>query len=559
MGSNREMIQSFVNGQLSEADHDLMAHHIATCEQCAAAVAAERAVRGELAKLLAQPDAPAVPSPVVNSADLSVPPVPELQLDFVLDRTAEAAELLLPREPVREVALDQLPPAPAHSERRSERGGARAEAEREGERGAQAGVNSRVAYADDTEVAAATAAGIADSVAHAAAALASDSPWEPLEVGVDEAAPAGSTLAAGIEYVAVVEEPGSARIEDVADVAVVEAPSSALIEDMAEVAVVEEPSFGLIEHVADAAVVEEPSSALIEDVADVAVVEEPSSALIEDVVVVEDAAPAQMDDVSVVGDSGLAAVSSVAARRKRPTRLWGALAAALVIGLVSVYAAGQLRSSEGTGVAAAAAGQLEQVAEADVEWRMVPSVLMPILDSAVYNRVVDVTAIVDSPADSVDAADVPGRAALEGTAPSTSRTGPRPVPPTRRPRAAERLPQIVSDPPDADDPPPRPPPGEALPEVMKGNPPARTTTRGSAVVISGVPDVPRLLRTTTHRPRRDVAYVLREYDASGAEPAPRAGVNEYRWSDATGSRFFVLSGPDDVAELRAYARRLQTR
>ena len=79
------------------------------------------------------------------------------------------------------------------------------------------------------------------------------------------------------------------------------------------------------------------------------------------------------------------------------------------------------------------------------------------------------------------------------------------------------------------------------------------------MVIAGVPDLPRLLRTTTHRPRADVAYVLREYDASAAEPAPRPGVNEYRWSDATGSRLFVLSGPVDVADLRAYARQLQSR
>lgn len=471
VGSNREMIDAFVSGQLSEADHDLMAHHIATCEQCAAAVAAERAVRGELAKLLVHGAVPA-PSAVVSSADLSVPSVPELQLDFVLDRTSDAAGLLLPREPVREVALNQLPPAPLHSERRAERGGVAAAPSVHTESEPPAGDYQRVAYADDIEVAAATAAGIADSVAHAAAALASGSSWESLETGAADAQPA-------------------------------------------EAAPVEE---------AESPVIDEESIAADDDVETVA----------------------------------LTVVRREAAPRKNRTRMWGVVAAALVIGLASVYAAGQLRSG-GTGVATAGAGQLEQVADVGAEWGMTSSILVPILDSAVYDRVIDVPASAGPIADSADTTGGVGPAARGGTALSASPAGPRPVPPPRRPRAAERLPQIVSDPPEADDPPPRPPPGETLPEVMRGNAPSRTTTRGSAVVITGVPDVPRLLRTTTHRPRPDVAYVLREYDASAAEPAPRAGVNEYRWSDATGSRLFVLSGPVDAAELRAYARQLQTR
>lgn len=545
MGSNREMIDAFVSGQLSEADHDLMAHHIATCEQCAAAVAAERAVRGELAKLLVQPDALPVPSPVVSSADLSVPPVPELQLDFVLDRTSEAAGLLLPREPVREVALDQLPPAPAHSQRRAERSSVAADeaVEREGQ--PLAGDIARVAYADDTEVATATAAGIADSVAQAAAALASSSPWETLEAVLADASPDQARAPDGQEMPAMAAEP-----------TVIEASRGAISTTAEEIPL------------AEGEAMQRPDEHASMSIEDVGPIEETSRGPLEDMLVVEEATAAataeEVESEAATVDSETATVALTVVprapdRRRRRTRLWGAAAAVLVIGLISVYATGRLRTAGGTGVATAAAGQLAPVSGADVAWRMTPSVLMPVLDSAVYNRVVDVTAAVDSLADSVDTSRVAGQTAAEETARPASPQRSRPVRRARRSRIAELLPQIVSDPPEADDPPPRPPPGETLPEVMRGNAPARVTTRGSAVVISGVPDLPRLLRTTTHRPRADVAYVLREYDASAAEPAPRSGVNEYRWSDATGSRLFVLSGPVDVGELRAYARQLQTR
>lgn len=525
VGSNREMIDAFVSGQLSEADHDLMAHHIATCEQCAAAVAAERAVRGELAKLQVQDALPA-PSPVVSSADLSVPPVPELQLDFVLDRTLEAAGLLLAREPVREVALDQLPPAPPHSERRAERGDVAAGVSVHAEGESPAGDNPRLAYADDTEVAAATAAGIADSVAHAAAELANTSSWESLEIGED-AEPAESAPATGAGSPAADEE------------VAVAAPDTVLEEFQAS-AGQETPA------------AEEADASL--PIGETAAIDEGAPALVDDVAVEEESVRVG-DEAETVA---LTVVRREAAPPKDRTRMWGVAAAVLVIGLASVYAAGQLRSGE-TGVATAGAGQLAQVAEADAGWGMTPSILVPILDSAVYDRVIDVPATADSIADSADRTAGAGPAASEGATLSASPAGTRPARSPRRPRPAERLPEIVSDPPEADDPPRRPPPGETLPEVMRGNAPSRTTTRGSAVVISGVPDVPRLLRTTTHRPRPDVAYVLREYDASAAEPVPRAGVNEYRWSDATGSRLFVLSGPVDAAELRAYARQLRTR
>lgn len=476
------MIQAFVSGQLSDADHDLMAHHISTCQECAAAVAAERVVRAEMAKLSVSADTPPAPAAasgeppavdlppalsadavvpavgqvadsgsapvaggadmlsgsVVQSGDLSLPPVPELQLDFILDRTSDGAGVLLHHETVREVALDQLPAAPAHSGRRSQR-------EEETEAGAGIEI-ARAGYSDDTEVAAATMAGIADSVAHAAAALAGSGPPEPLEAEVQK------------------------------------------------------------------------------------------PVTVEAAVIVP-AAPA------VGTGAGLLR--------------WSAAAALLVVAVVAAYAATQRRSSLVAN--AAAPDRVEAVIDSELQWLTTPSVLTPILDSAVYSRVLDVTLVADSLADSLEAgigyAPTAGEIIGDTTAPPAAAVGAQS---TRRARAPDRLPQIVSDPPDIGSGQGRQQPGDILPEVVTGNAPARTTARGSAVVISGVPDTPRLLRTTTHRPRPDVAYVLREYDASAAEPAPRAGVNEYRWSDATGSRLYVLSGPVGVTELRAYARSFQT-
>lgn len=53
-----------------------------------------------------------------------------------------------------------------------------------------------------------------------------------------------------------------------------------------------------------------------------------------------------------------------------------------------------------------------------------------------------------------------------------------------------------------------------------------------------------------------VIVELREFHASSRVPPARPGVNEYRWSDAAGSRRFVLSGPLPVSELRELAARL---
>lgn len=383
MGSNREMIEAFVSGQLSEADQDLMAHHISTCHECAAAVAAERVVRMELAKLTAGVDAspapsapvpePSEPDPlraspvdthvpsvgqstgvgptpvsgapnlvarsVVESDDLRVPPVPELQLDFVLDRTAEGDGMLLPREQVREVALDQLPPAPAHSERRSH--------PESGEQEANTAVETAgVGYADDTEVAAATAAGVADSVAHAAAALASESRWDELEPD------SGSALPVIVEEL---EPP-------VVDELTVEGPPAANDTDSPVARTV--------------AVAGQSETAAVRG--------EPS-----------------------VQEAGLAASAAV----PRSSRIWqwSAAAALLVTAVVAAYAATQARSST-TVNAAAAPDRPPTVSGPEVE-RDAPSVLTAILDSAVFGRVVDGTVPGDYSSDSLDAGIVSGPSA----------------------------------------------------------------------------------------------------------------------------------------------------
>lgn len=585
------MIQAFVNGQLSDADHELMAHHISTCQACASAVAAERAVRIEMVKLapdtaLMTGDSDALPSRVIPSGELGAPPVPELQLDFVLDRTADGAELTLPRDTVREVALDQLPPAPAHSARRQQSGIEPAPGEAHASTDA---AETSVAYTDDIEISTATAAGVADSVAHAAAALASSAAWEPLaskdepttaemsgvigEVpGVREGpGVAQATESGSLETPLQIEDPGlpaaedpeipiaveSTGVEDLTDGDDVEAAPGEVA--AGEIIVVEESETAPIEA---EAVADYPDASGADVVAMVGEPEPPA----EEAVVLNESEPSvdgtgapgeepsqEVDLEAVVNTAPpvLTPIATSASHADRRVWRWSAAAALLVVAVVAAYAANQGHSAMTT-VTTAAPNALEAATEPD--WRTTPSVLTPILDSAVYGRVLDVMAV-DDP-DTLDTAAYDPFAGERVAAEIPA--GERAVAPPRRARTAARLPQIVSDPAVGDAVAARQQGGETLPEVVIGNAPARTTSRGGAVVISGVPDVPRLLRTTTHRPRSDVAYVLREYDASAAEPAPRGGVTEYRWKDATGSRLYVLSGPVAVAELRAYARRLQT-
>lgn len=552
MGSNRDMIQAFVSGQLSDADHDLMSHHISACQECAAAVAAERVVRAEMTKLTASADTPPAPAAVlgeppvvslpsalstdtvvpvagqvidsgsapvsggadvpaglvVQSGDLSVPPVPELQLDFILDRTSEGAGLLLHHETLREVALDQLPPAPAHSGRWSQR-------EEDSEAGAGTEI-ARAGYSDDMEVAAATMAGVADSVAHAAAALASSGPPEPLEAEVQKPV----TVEAAAETVET--EPMPVEVAPVVEIF--------------------EPVLR-----EDTAIIEVQVSSAVE----AGMASEDQQPVHREGAIPEDSHPVQAKTAAVI------APAAPAVRAGGGLLRWSAAAALLVIAVVAAYAATQVRSPPVAN--AAAPDRVEAVRDSELQWLTTPSVLTPILDAAVYSRVLDATPVVDSLADSLDA-DIgydpfAGEIIGKPTAPPAVAAGAQS---TRSAGALDMLPQTVSDPPDIDGGQGSQLPGEVLPEVVTGNAPASTTARGSAVVISGVPATSRLLRTTTHWLRPDVAYVLREYDASAAEPAPGAGVNEYRWSDEAGSRLYVLSGPVDVAELRAYARSLQT-
>ncbi|HUF65868.1 MAG TPA: hypothetical protein VMM17_07815 [Gemmatimonadaceae bacterium] len=470
---------------------------------------------------------------VTQPDDLNAPPVPELQLDFVLDRTSEGGGMLLPREPVQEVALGQLPPAPAHSERRPQREGEKQGAPAADETGSFVGIeNAAVAYADDVEVAAATAAGIADSVAHGAAALASSGPLERLDPEVE---PARIAMVDVLESSVVEEQPVPEDQPDPGVGTVIEETRLILIESavLVEPAVAASEENGVVAQEADAAPVTGASATTKPESEPVAAARKPSA---------QESASAAAATVPWVGR----------------TLRWRSAASLLIVAAVAAYAAAQLRSSA-TPNAAGEPDRLQTVRETQAEEGMGPSALTPVLDSTALSSSLNADAAGTSLADSLDAAVAPERPLGKRAPPRAGRGRTAQVSIPRRARVREPLPQIVSAPASSDSVPVRQSRGEFLPEVVTGNAPERTTTRGSTVLIAGVPDVPRLTRTTTHRPRPDVAYVLREYDASTAEPVPRAGVNEYRWRDATGSRLYVLSGAVNVTELRAYALRLQRR
>lgn len=80
----------------------------------------------------------------------------------------------------------------------------------------------------------------------------------------------------------------------------------------------------------------------------------------------------------------------------------------------------------------------------------------------------------------------------------------------------------------------------------------------SEVVVTGGTTVraEEPMRTIRYEAASGVTLELREYHAAAPVPPARQGVNEYRWSDATGARRYVLSGPLPVAELRQLAGRL---
>jgi anti-sigma factor RsiW len=79
----------------------------------------------------------------------------------------------------------------------------------------------------------------------------------------------------------------------------------------------------------------------------------------------------------------------------------------------------------------------------------------------------------------------------------------------------------------------------------------------SEVTVAGTTaPVEEPVRTLRYETANGVIVELREFHASSRVPPARPGVNEYRWSDAAGSRRFVLSGPLPVSELRELAARL---
>ncbi|CAN5318282.1 hypothetical protein BH23GEM2_BH23GEM2_01240 [soil metagenome] len=64
------------------------------------------------------------------------------------------------------------------------------------------------------------------------------------------------------------------------------------------------------------------------------------------------------------------------------------------------------------------------------------------------------------------------------------------------------------------------------------------------------------MRVTRYEVSRGLIVELREFHALVPVPPAQPGANEFRWTDAAGTRRYVLSGPLAVAELERLARRL---
>lgn len=86
----------------------------------------------------------------------------------------------------------------------------------------------------------------------------------------------------------------------------------------------------------------------------------------------------------------------------------------------------------------------------------------------------------------------------------------------------------------------------------------RDSTQLTEVTITGGATVPveEPERTVRYEAAPGVIVELREFHAAARLPPARQGTNEFRWSDASGARRYVLSGPLTVAELERLARRL---
>jgi hypothetical protein len=584
---NKDMIEAFVDGRLSADDHELMVHHISSCTECAAAVIAALA---EAARALTtevnERSAPAWVAADLTNGDATPAPAADLhQLDLILDSaSAHTSSLLLRPEQVREVELDSLPafhpprrqpavlhvdgvastpgdvPLPVPPEEATLEPQAVTDLEVELEPYAQAAADEAELIADSGAAPAEHVPVDSEVTAVAAAAVAG---------GPEEQAVAGVVTDPGVEAVAGVEAAPVEAASEMAESPVVEVVSEAETVIAAHDAALEQADTEMIAsataaRVADsaahgAAVLAAEVSELEEseeleseereseeqsdeqDGVELLVADEPSAVMSEVAVPVTivPEAPSPPADVPAppledrIPDSERAAIAAAVRRNTEdavaPRSRWAGVvatvAALLIFTGLAAYGAMQLRSFASMERSPEPA---THIASAEV---VVPSsVLEPVFDGAAFGGVLDFP-----PPDSVDA---PGEDATGSGTEEATQGGVAAMPDAGQPAAAAA---------------PRPA-GTRGRTGVTGT--GGTTPRSTGIVPESAAAA-RLLRTTTHRVRPDVDYVLREYDAAAPAPSPREGVSEYRWSDAATSRLYVLSGPVAVAELRSYARRLQ--
>jgi hypothetical protein len=501
------MIESFVDGRLTASEHELMVHHISSCTECAAAVIAAlaeaaRALSAEASERLNAATAEAVEVGVALSpaADLN-------QLDLILDSSSsDASSLLLRPERVHEVQLDDLP---AHRSPPREPAVFHPTADLHAvpvEQFAPATSESEpVTIAPEPALAEPVEAvrdpeGMTDPQTVDAAPIEELPAEEPdaKEIATATAAGVAASAAHGAAMLAAGVEEADPRPEpQLVEVFGGEIPEA----ELAELVIDGEQTW------TDATVPESEESSAVAEASDtrVEVLPEESTETPRDERIPD-------EERAAIAAAVRAGAVDDAPPRRRVSRVLALAAVFLAFVGIAAFAAVQLRGFADAGRPPVVVGSGLATAQPEP-----PSVLEELLSA---ERVAFITDLeVDSTV----------RIAAESlAAPDTTRL-PASVeePPARRPSVAASA---------------------------GARTPARTRTQG----ISPEPAVgSRLLRTTTHRVSPDIDFVLREYEADAPAPAPREGVNEYRWTDAAAGRLFVLSGPATVADLRSYARRLQ--
>jgi hypothetical protein len=604
---NRDMIDAFVDGRLSADDHDLMVHHISSCTECAGAVIA---VLAEAARALAADSVDRAVNlsgeqvPLFDDSPEAEPVRDLLQLDLILDRAGDnSAELLLRPEQVRELSLAQLGEHPGVDETRFRRtNGDLPALESSAEspiHGRPPDARSATASAPEpalqeplevevfAQVSRELDAGDAEdeSVAFAAAQIET---VEPAAAGVEapdvEPLDAEAAELEPLEEQPAYAEPVVAEAANTEAVVVEAAVTEAVVVEAADTEpFVAEASdaHALGAEAAGAGVVETKVTGPEAVEAEAAAAEFAAFEASElEVVAVEATGVHARDFVSddrIPEDERAAIVEAVRVHDGEPTirgRRWSLLAAAalsiVAFGALASFAAVQLRDFATLNdvkprLAQAMSTPATVTPSLAHDTTSPASVLAALLDSAAVATVLHVEegAVSGPGIDAADSATVtastPGGGAED--APSVARAAPAvaTTPASANPPGLRRTVGVIER---ADQPEFQPPhaAGAARAPAPRaaGQAAAADTARSTASdSADGQNALPRLLRTTTHRARADVDYVLREYEAAGPDPAPRPGINEFRWKNTAGTRLFVLSGPGTVAELRAYARWLR--